>query len=189
MVRFRQGLVLFFIFRILERELLPLDLLQETEAHEELELSKEMRRKSSAASETSAQAAKVLRGLSYSTIAKSGLKPASAAAPSRAQEIEVSFKHPRSDESLCPFGLAGNCKYGDKCRYLHGIECPTCHKRCLHPFRPEEHDDHLRQCSERLRGDGAIIDTDNMECGICLEPVKSKPDNRFGLLSRSTSLY
>lgn len=36
-------------------------------------------------------------------------------------------------EELCPFAMQGICKYVEKCKYLHGLECPSCLKCCLHP--------------------------------------------------------
>lgn len=36
--------------------------------------------------------------------------------------------------------MAGNCRYGDHCHYLHGMPCPSCLKHVLHPYStPEEH--------------------------------------------------
>ena len=41
---------------------------------------------------------------------------------------------------LCPFAASGKCRFGDRCRYVHGETCPSCRKDCLHPYRQEEHE-------------------------------------------------
>ncbi|KAJ3053459.1 hypothetical protein HK097_004210 [Rhizophlyctis rosea] len=89
---------------------------------------------------------------------------------------------------LCPFALNGNCKYGDRCRYTHGLQCPSCGKWCLHPDAAnEEHEAHLRACidqQDEFEQENVLAqDSESMECVVCLERVLGKQDARFGLLS------
>jgi E3 ubiquitin-protein ligase makorin len=91
----------------------------------------------------------------------------------------------RRNEMLCPFAMAGHCRYGDTCRYLHGLACPSCSKHVLHPYHtPTEHDEHISQCLARQ----AVITkqrhkANQVACGICHERVAAKSDSRFGLLN------
>ncbi|KAJ8328145.1 E3 ubiquitin-protein ligase makorin-1 [Batrachochytrium dendrobatidis] len=144
-------------------------------------------------------------GLSYSMMAQAIIEPTDSGSSSKTcsmpmGRIEKAIQSPLSqslmnssqDEStalnrlpLCPFGIKGVCKFGHSCRYLHGLECPACHKLCLHPDdSPKVHAGHIDSClgllerelSEREAGK-------NQECVVCLDIVMEKPDPRFGLLA------
>ncbi|KAJ3036332.1 hypothetical protein HDV00_002804 [Rhizophlyctis rosea] len=93
-----------------------------------------------------------------------------------------------ADNTLCPFALNGNCKFGDKCRYTHGLQCPSCEKYCLHPdASDQEHEEHLRACIDKQdeidRQNALTDDSESMECVVCMERVMGKQDPRFGLLN------
>ena len=100
--------------------------------------------------------------------------------------VEPDSSHIEEMEPLCPFGTKGSCKYGKKCNYIHGLECPSCHQFILHPSYPNQHAEHISQCESRL----CAINKKNrdcqqdslMECVICMERVIEKKDARFGLL-------
>lgn len=80
--------------------------------------------------------------------------------------------------------MTGKCKYGPLCRSIHGIQCPRCLKFCLHPDNVDQNEEHIRECLENPRAtDLETEDERRLECGICYEPVLSKPDPRFGLLN------
>ncbi|KAI8622311.1 hypothetical protein BC830DRAFT_1090275 [Chytriomyces sp. MP71] len=51
------------------------------------------------------------------------------------------------DDALCPFAYNGLCRFGNKCRYTHGLKCPRCQKFCLHPRNMELRDKHLEECA------------------------------------------
>ncbi|XP_015579407.1 E3 ubiquitin-protein ligase makorin isoform X2 [Ricinus communis] len=90
------------------------------------------------------------------------------------------------DHPLCSFAAAGNCPRGDKCPHVHGDLCPTCGKNCLHPFRPEEREEHLRTCEKKQKHLEALKHSQEIECSVCLDRVLSKPtaaERKFGLLS------
>lgn len=91
-----------------------------------------------------------------------------------------------ADRAICSFAAAGNCPRGDKCPHLHGDKCPTCGKHCLHPFRPEEREEHIITCEKKQKHLEALKRSQEIECSVCLERVLSKPtaaERKFGLLS------
>ncbi|XP_078165801.1 zinc finger (CCCH-type/C3HC4-type RING finger) family protein isoform X1 [Carex rostrata] len=87
---------------------------------------------------------------------------------------------------ICSFAAAGLCPYGETCMQMHGDSCPVCGKLCLHPYRPEEREEHLRLCQRNNRRLEALRKSQDIECSVCLEKVLSKPtasERKFGLLS------
>lgn len=91
-----------------------------------------------------------------------------------------------ADRPICSFAAAGNCPRGEKCPHVHGDLCPSCGKHCLHPFRPEESEEHLRTCEKKQKNLEALKHSQEIECSVCLERVLSKPtagERKFGLLS------
>ncbi|KAF5738372.1 hypothetical protein HS088_TW13G01270 [Tripterygium wilfordii] len=90
------------------------------------------------------------------------------------------------DRPLCSFDAAGNCPRGDTCLHIHGDLCSTCGKHCLHPFRPEEREQHKRTCEKKQKRLEALKHSQEIECSVCMEYVLSKPtvaERKFGLLS------
>lgn len=90
------------------------------------------------------------------------------------------------ERSICLFAAAGNCPRGEKCPHIHGDLCPTCEKRCLHPFRPEEREEHIKMCKKKKKYLDALKHSQEIECSVCLDRVLSKPtaaERKFGLLS------
>ncbi|XWS35499.1 hypothetical protein CRYUN_Cryun20dG0002600 [Craigia yunnanensis] len=90
------------------------------------------------------------------------------------------------ERSICSFAAAGNCPHGEKCPHIHGDLCPTCGKHCLHPFRPEEREEHINMCEKKQKHLEALKHSQEIECSVCLDRVLSKPtaaERKFGLLS------
>ncbi|KAL3356210.1 hypothetical protein AABB24_017077 [Solanum stoloniferum] len=99
--------------------------------------------------------------------------------------IELNSDHP-ADRSICAFAAAGNCPRGEKCPHVHGDMCPTCGKHCLHPFRPEEREDHIKTCENKQKHLDLLKRSQEIECSVCLERVLSKStaaERKFGILS------
>ncbi|KAI4333150.1 hypothetical protein L6164_017991 [Bauhinia variegata] len=91
-----------------------------------------------------------------------------------------------AERSICSFAAVGNCPRGENCPHIHGDLCPTCGKQCLHPFRPEEREEHKRSCEKMQKHLDALKRSQEIECSVCLERVLSKPkaaERKFGLLS------
>ncbi|CAI0548553.1 unnamed protein product [Linum tenue] len=91
-----------------------------------------------------------------------------------------------SDRPLCSYAAAGNCPRGDQCPHIHGDLCPTCGKPCLHPFRPEEREEHMRTCEKMQKHLDALKRSQEIECCVCLDKVLLKPaaaQRKFGVLS------
>ncbi|KAF7824542.1 putative RING-type E3 ubiquitin transferase C3H69 [Senna tora] len=91
-----------------------------------------------------------------------------------------------SELSICSFAAAGNCPRKEKCPFIHGDLCPTCGKHCLHPFRAEEREEHMKSCEKKQKHLEALKQSQDIECSVCLERVLSKPtaaERKFGLLS------
>ncbi|KAL4561822.1 hypothetical protein LXL04_033998 [Taraxacum kok-saghyz] len=91
-----------------------------------------------------------------------------------------------ADIVMCSFAANGNCPRGETCPHLHGDVCPTCRKQCLHPFRPEEREEHKTGCERKHKHLEALKHSQEIECSVCLERVLSKAtaaERKFGLLS------
>ncbi|KAJ6424670.1 hypothetical protein OIU84_025440 [Salix udensis] len=91
-----------------------------------------------------------------------------------------------ADRSICSFAAAGSCPRGDKCPHIHGDLCAYCGKHCLHPFRPEERDEHLKACEKKQKNLDLLKYSQEIECSVCLDRVLSKStaaERKFGLLS------
>ena len=91
-----------------------------------------------------------------------------------------------ADLPICSFAAAGDCPRGESCPHIHGDICPTCGKRCLHPFRPDEKEEHLRTCDKKQKHLEALKHSQEIECSVCLERILSKPtaaERKFGLMS------
>lgn len=91
-----------------------------------------------------------------------------------------------ADRSICSFAAAGSCPRGENCPHIHGDLCPSCGKHCLHPFRPEEREEHMKTCGKKQKHLEALKCSQEIECSVCLERVLSKPtaaERKFGLLS------
>ncbi|TVU11426.1 hypothetical protein EJB05_45012 [Eragrostis curvula] len=91
-----------------------------------------------------------------------------------------------ADLPICSFAAAGNCPYGESCLQMHGDLCTTCGKMCLHPYRPDEREDHIKLCEKNHKRLEALKRSQEIECCVCLDRVLSKPtaaERKFGLLS------
>ncbi|XP_062232989.1 E3 ubiquitin-protein ligase makorin-like [Phragmites australis] len=91
-----------------------------------------------------------------------------------------------SDQPICSFAAAGNCPYGEGCLQMHGDLCRTCGKMCLHPYRPDEREEHIKLCEKNNKRLEALKRSQEIECSVCLDRVLSKPtaaERKFGLLS------
>lgn len=91
-----------------------------------------------------------------------------------------------AEQPICSFAAAGECPHGVSCPRIHGDLCPTCRKHCLHPFRPEEREEHLSTCEKRQKHLEALTHSQEIECSVCLEKILSKPtaaERKFGILS------
>ncbi|GKU88663.1 hypothetical protein SLEP1_g2900 [Rubroshorea leprosula] len=89
-------------------------------------------------------------------------------------------------QSFCPSAAAGNCPHPEKYPSVHEDLCPTCGKHFLHPFIPQEREQHIRACEKRKRHDEALKRSQEIECSVCLERVLSKStpaERKFGILS------
>ncbi|KAL8495984.1 hypothetical protein ACS0TY_019922 [Phlomoides rotata] len=90
-----------------------------------------------------------------------------------------------SAQALCSYAAVGDCPHGEKCPHIHGDLCPICGKQCLHPFRPHEREVHMKTCEKRRKHLEALRNSQEIECGVCLEHVFSKPtsaERKFGIL-------
>lgn len=91
-----------------------------------------------------------------------------------------------SDLPICSFAAAGSCPYGEQCPHTHGDLCTICGKQCLHPYRPDEREEHIKLCQKNSKRLEALKHSQEIECSVCLDRVLSKPsvaERKFGLLS------
>ncbi|KAI3893077.1 hypothetical protein MKW92_010035 [Papaver armeniacum] len=87
---------------------------------------------------------------------------------------------------ICSFAAAGKCPRGERCPHIHGDLCPTCERYCLHPYRPDEREEHAMACGRKQKHLAALKHSQEIECSVCLDRVLSKPsaaERKFGLLS------
>lgn len=90
-----------------------------------------------------------------------------------------------ASKPICSLAAAGQCPRGENCPDLHGDLCTLCGKNCLHPFRPQEREEHVTACKKEQKHLEALNLSQDIECNVCLERVLSKPtaaEQRFGLL-------
>lgn len=90
------------------------------------------------------------------------------------------------ERAICSFAAAGNCPRGENCPHIHGDLCPNCGKQCLHPYRPDEREEHMKTCEKKQKHLQALTKSQDIECAVCLDRVLSKPtpaERKFGLLS------
>ncbi|KAJ6852235.1 E3 ubiquitin-protein ligase makorin [Iris pallida] len=91
-----------------------------------------------------------------------------------------------ADKPICSFAAAGSCPHGEVCPHIHGDLCSICGKQCLHPYRPDEREEHIKVCEKNNRQLEALRQSQEIECSVCLDRVLSKPtsaERKFGLLS------
>jgi len=97
---------------------------------------------------------------------------------------------------LCPYTAQGECPYQEACQYTHGDACELCGKPCLHPFDEEQRKAHQADCMKVLEDDMrlsfAISRSSDKICGICMEGVMEKSeekDRRFGILTGCNHIF
>lgn len=91
-----------------------------------------------------------------------------------------------SDRPICAFAAAGKCPHGERCPHIHGDLCSTCGKQCLHPYRSDEREEHIKLCQKNKECLEALRRSQEIECSVCLDRVLLKPtpaERKFGLLS------
>ncbi|KFK35506.1 hypothetical protein AALP_AA5G293500 [Arabis alpina] len=119
------------------------------------------------------------------SVPSSSLKPAWSLDQDSVDTFNPGTANPE-EHPICSFAAAGDCPRGAACPHIHGNLCPTCGKRCLHPFRPQERDHHLKSCDQKHKQLQALKFSQEIECCVCLERVLSKPtpaERKFGLLT------
>lgn len=110
--------------------------------------------------------------------------PSSRASDANTIGLGSSSRDP-SEEPICALAATGKCTRGESCPYLHGDLCAICGKHCLHPHRPDEREEHRRQCERNQKRLEALRFSQDIECSICLDRVLSKAtvaERKFGLL-------
>lgn len=105
-------------------------------------------------------------------------------------------KEKSNDDLLCPYLMVGECRYGDKCVYVHGDLCEYCNIACLHPTDENQRTDHIQECLKEHEKDMeysfAVQRSKDKVCGICMEVVLEKmpsSERRFGLLSDCKHIF
>ncbi|EHB15948.1 E3 ubiquitin-protein ligase makorin-1 [Heterocephalus glaber] len=99
-------------------------------------------------------------------------------------------------KQLCRYAAVGQCRYGDRCVYLHGDACDLCGLRALHPSDEAQRSQHRKSCLQALERNlerpCALERSKDLACGICMEVVyqKAQPRQRsFGILPNCSHIY
>lgn len=122
---------------------------------------------------------------SNSTSATSSLPRPSAVSSSTAataipfSQVRVGNKMISQLPTLCKFSYE-ECKFGDRCRAVHGLQCPSCLLYVLHPKQSEkDHQEHIAEC---IKNRAAEERSAEMECVVCFDTIRKKGKGSFGLL-------
>jgi len=100
-----------------------------------------------------------------------------------------------AESELCPFSMAGLCRYGEHCNYVHGLTCDMCQTNCLHPYNQRQRDQHQKVCLSQHESDMemafAVQRSKDKTCGICMEVVMEKKGSeaRFGIMPNCNHCY
>nr|KAF6335481.1 makorin ring finger protein 2 [Pipistrellus kuhlii] len=131
-----------------------------------------------------AQSSPEMRPNSYLDAIRSGL-----------DYVEASSSY-SSEEQLCPYAAAGECRFGDACVYLHGEMCEICRLQVLHPFDPEQRKAHEKICMSTFEHEMekafAFQASQDKVCSVCMEVILEKAsasERRFGILSNCNHTY
>jgi hypothetical protein len=96
--------------------------------------------------------------------------------PSSSQQASPSSTSSRKQQ-LCMFFIEGACRYGDNCKFVHGLVCTLCKKPCLFPEDLQQNEKHAKTCRLKLE----IEESKDLACALC--KLKVVENNRkFGLL-------
>ncbi|CAG0894195.1 unnamed protein product, partial [Darwinula stevensoni] len=134
---------------------------------------------------------KEMQRVSYAEALSGGLVPmVSAGVP-----YNIHVPNALYGDTLCPYAMMGECKFGNDCVYLHGDMCEYCGISCLHPTDVIQRKNHLKECLEQHEADMEhsflIAQSQNKCCGICMESVLEKPvkEARFGILPNCNHVF
>lgn len=117
-------------------------------------------------------------GVPPTCIAAATSSPGSSGASSSSPVLLSRAKLPGA---LCRYHVLGDCRYGDRCRYIHGTRCDICGQNALHPTDAAEVSMHTDACGRELERKERVKRSEHVECGICYErPAAS--GRKFGLL-------
>lgn len=64
---------------------------------------------------------------------------------------------------LCMFYIDGSCRYGETCKFIHGLICPLCNKACLFQDDPVQNEKHNKSCRLKLE----IEECRELACALC----------------------
>lgn len=124
--------------------------------------------------EPAAGNAPVQVGPGFSSVLQENLEEAPA--PVQAGEaLRPGGKAPAGQRVICPFYASGNCRFGDRCRNVHGEPCPVCGRNVLDPADDAGNAKHIERCARRQP-------SEDIECGVCYEKPLAM-SRRFGILT------
>ena len=90
-------------------------------------------------------------------------------------EASISYS---SEQQLCPYAAAGECRFGDACVYLNGEVCEICRLQVLHPFDPEQRKAHEKICMSTFEHEMekafAFQASQDKVCSMCMEVILEK---------------
>lgn len=102
------------------------------------------------------------------------------------QTVQNQTSHHHDHQPICSSAAAGTCPYGKDCSQIHGNICTFGEKQCFYPYHPDRSGVNVKVCNKNNKLLEALRKSEDIECGVCLDRVLSKPtaaERRFGLLS------
>ena len=102
-----------------------------------------------------------------------GAAAAAGSFPSTATGASTTYRKPQ----LCMFFIDGSCRYGESCKFIHGLVCPLCNKACLFQDDSAQNEKHNKSC--RLKFE--IEECKDLACALCKQRIVEN-GLKFGIL-------
>jgi len=94
---------------------------------------------------------------------------------------------------ICIANINNNCKFGKRCRFVHGKPCSLCHQNVYNPLKElsSQVRIHSVDCKSKITKEREEKDTKENEkeyvCSICLEKIV--PPTKFGVLCNCSHYF
>jgi E3 ubiquitin-protein ligase makorin len=80
-------------------------------------------------------------------------------------------------KQLCMYYMDGGCRFGEYCKFVHGLQCSICEKPYLYPDDPVQNEKHTSQCELEKERETS----EHLKCEMCNKKVVDS-GRKFGIL-------